>query len=132
MLAKTGKHGFQRRPLAMTSLIDVIFLLLLFFLLTSTFSKYAEVELLSAGAGATKASEQAPVFLRLGQESLSLNGNPQVMDDLVGAFDTKDASGPKQTVLVSLDDAVSSQRLVDLLEVLAGINGLRVQVLGGK
>ena len=35
--------------LSMTSLIDVIFLLLLFFMLTSTFSKFSEVELAAEG-----------------------------------------------------------------------------------
>lgn len=132
MLAKTGKHGFQRRPLAMTSLIDVIFLLLLFFMLTSTFSKYAEVELLSAGAGVAEASDQVPVFLRLTPVDLSLNGAPQNLQTLTAAFDRAATELTEQVVLVSLDDAVSSQRLVDLLAVLRGISGLRVQVLGAN
>lgn len=128
MLAKAGKNGFQRRPLAMTSLIDVIFLLLLFFMLTSTFSKYAEVELLSAGAGVTGGSEQVALFLRLGPDSLSLNSKVLGLDDLPNAIDTT----TQDTVLVSLKDAVSSQRLVDLLAILGRIDGLKTQVLGGK
>ena len=41
----------RRRRLSMTSLIDVIFLLLLFFMLTSTFTRFSEVELTAAGSG---------------------------------------------------------------------------------
>ena len=37
--------GYVRRQISVTSLIDVIFLLLLFFMLSSTFSKFADVEL---------------------------------------------------------------------------------------
>lgn len=130
MLAKAGK--FRRRPLAMTSLIDVIFLLLLFFMLTSTFSKYAEVELLSAGAGSAVTLGQPPVFLRLEPEGLSVNGQPNPMDDLANTLGETADGATDQMVLVSLDDAVSSQRLVDLLAVLRGISGIRVQVLGGN
>jgi len=132
MLAKAGKHGFRRRPLAMTSLIDVIFLLLLFFMLTSTFSKYAEVELLSAGTGRAVASGQTPVFLRLEPEGLSLNGQSQPMDDLANILGETVNETTDQMVLVSLDDAVTSQRLVDLLAVLRAVSGIRVQVLGGN
>ena len=60
----------------MTSLIDVIFLLLLFFMLTSTFSKFSEVPLAAAGSGAVaQASDAKPVFLQLGPDTLRLNGD---------------------------------------------------------
>lgn len=132
MLARAGKHGFRRRPLAMTSLIDVIFLLLLFFMLTSTFSKYAEVELLSAGAGNAQTAGKTPVFLRLEPEGLSLNGQPEPMDDLANSLGEFADEAAEQMVLVSLDDAVTSQRLVDLLAILRSVRGIRVQVLGGN
>src|SRR6056297_2844310 len=63
----------RRRRLSMTSLIDVIFLLLLFFMLSSTFTRFAEVELAAAGEGGA-ASENRPVFLSLGVDALLLNG----------------------------------------------------------
>lgn len=135
MLAKSGKSGFKRRPLAMTSLIDVIFLLLLFFMLTSTFSKYAEVELLSAGAGAggAQASEQQQkALLRLGPDTLDLNTEPQTLDTLAQAFEKPNDDQAEQVVIVILKDEVSSQRLIDLLAVLHGIQGLTVHVLEAK
>ncbi|MEC9310793.1 MAG: biopolymer transporter ExbD, partial [Pseudomonadota bacterium] len=66
-------QGQRRRRLSMTSLIDVIFLLLLFFMLTSTFSKYGEVELMAAGQGA-KTQDRQKLFVTLGAERLMLNG----------------------------------------------------------
>ena len=50
----------RRRKLSMTSLIDVIFLLLLFFMLTSTFTRFAELDLAAAsgGGGASHAHRQ--------------------------------------------------------------------------
>lgn len=136
MLVKTQHKGFRRRALSMTPLIDVIFLLLLFFMLSSTFSKFAEIELLGAGAGITALSSQAPnkppKFLRLTQDQINLNGTPHGMDDLIAALKSATSETANQTLLVSVADSVTSQRLVDLLAVLGRADGLTVQVLGGK
>lgn len=116
----------------MTPLIDVIFLLLLFFMLSSTFAKYSEVELLSAGAGHAEAAAPTAAFIRLAPESLSLNGRAQTLEDLVAALGEMPEDTTETTILVSLDDAVSAQRLVDLLAVLRVLDGIAVQVLGGE
>ena len=111
----------------MTSLIDVIFLLLLFFMLSSTFSTFAEVELSAAGGGGT--AEGAPLFVQLGPDSLRLNGTP--LD--LAALDSS-ALAARETpvaVIVSLGDGVSAQRLTDLLVALRPYPALAVTVLEG-
>jgi len=114
---------FVRRPLALTPLIDVIFLLLLFFMLTSTFSTFGEIELSNArkGSGTVDGAQQR-YFVQLGPDRLTLNGQPTTMDDLLSALE------PAQ-VLVSLDDATTAQRLVDLLQGLRSRDDLNVLVL---
>ena len=119
----------RRRKLSMTSLIDVIFLLLLFFMLSSTFSRFAEVDLAAAGSGAVQ-SDTRPVFLTLGPETLAVNGGETdltALPDTLRAQQTTDTDLP---VLVSLRGPVTSQRLTDLLVSLRGLPGLRVTVLG--
>lgn len=118
-----------RRPLSLTSLIDVVFLLLLFFMLSSTFSRQAEISLTSAAGGGTPGSA-APVFLRLSADSILLNGVPT--DGLSLAQDIRVLTGakgfgPDTPVLLSTGPDVSAQRLVDVLTLLTG---LPVQVLG--
>jgi biopolymer transport protein ExbD len=118
---------FRRRPLSLTSLIDVIFLLLLFFMLTTTFTRTAELPLVAAGSG-TGSLQTAPVFLRLAPEDLTVNGQPVPLED---ALDRIAALGPDTPrVLVSLAPGVSAQRLADLLALLRRQPGLAVQVLG--
>lgn len=115
----------------MTSLIDVIFLLLLFFMLTSTFTKFAEVPLSSGGASATPRDAEAapPLFLRLGPEELGLNGETVTLADLPARIAEVSDDAPA-TVLVSItDETVTSQRLVDLLTRLRGVEELTVRVL---
>lgn len=112
----------------MTSLIDVIFLLLLFFMLTSTFSKFSEVELSAASGGAALASDVKPLFLQLSTENLTLNGDALDLAELVSALPVRtDAPVP---LLISLRGEVTSQRLTDLLVALRGARGVTPTVLG--
>ena len=104
----------------MTSLIDVIFLLLLFFMLSSTFTRFAELELGSAVQSARAAPETPPVLLQLGQSEIRLNANPVAFSELGLALQSLEAA----QVLISLGADVEAQRLVDLLVALSGLPDL--------
>jgi len=120
----------RRRTIAMTSLIDVIFILLLFFLLTSTFTRFGELSVSTGGAGAGIGSA-SPIFLRLDADGLTLNGTRHALDTIapaLEAFAPGDSTGA--TVLVSVADDVTSQRLVDLLVLLRPVDWADVTVLG--
>jgi len=121
------KAPFRRRKLSLTSLIDVIFLLLLFFMLSSTFSQFSEVDLATAGAGLGAVSEARPIFVQLRADTLSVNAREVTLAGLAEAL------GPlidgEARALVNTGAEVSAQRLTDLLLALRGIAGLSVQVL---
>ncbi len=123
-----AKPRRRRRKLSMTSLIDVIFLLLLFFMLTSTFSKFSEVELSAAGSGAVTPSDEPPLFLQLGENTLQLNGDPLLITNLTASPLAQAKEGT--VLLVSLGQEVDAQRLTDLLVALRSLPLLRVTVLG--
>lgn len=110
----------RRRALSLTPLVDVIFLLLLFFMLSSTFSRFGEVELTGAAPGG--GASEAPMFLQLGEDRARLNGEALALGAIA------EAAG-EGVLLVSLDPGTTSQRLVDLLAALRGAPGLSVTVL---
>ncbi len=119
----------RRKRLSMTSLIDVIFLLLLFFMLSSTFTRFSEIPLLGATAGnATANLDTAPLFIRLDDQTVQLNGQNHTFDTLIDQID-EIADNEGQRILIAPRDAVTSQRLVDLLVVLAARPDLSVVVL---
>jgi biopolymer transport protein ExbD len=122
-------QGQRRRRLSMTSLIDVIFLLLLFFMLTSTFSKYGEVELMAAGQG-SKTQDRQKLFVTLGAERLMLNGQQADLARIADLVRLQPQDGGGHLVLISPDDTASAQRLVDLLTALRQVEGLQTVVLG--
>ncbi len=114
----------------MTSLIDVIFLLLLFFMLTSTFSKYGEVELMAAGQADGSAAERQKLFVSLGSEEVLLNGQPVDLDRIADLVRSQPQDGDGHLVLISPDEQANAQRLVDLLSVLRQVENLQTVVLG--
>lgn len=115
----------RRKWLSMTSLIDVIFLLLLFFMLTSTFSKFGEVELAAASAGGNE--DQRDIrFIKLEVQRILVDGKPVVIGQVAAALH----ADREQTALISLGPQATSQQLIDLLTVLKSIENLRARVIG--
>ena len=111
-----------RRSLALTPLIDVIFLLLLFFMLTTSFQREVDLPLAPAGAGQAEATR--PAFLDLGPEALTLNGAPAQLSELTALL------ADEAALLIRLQPGVSAQRLIDVLAPLSRRPDLSVRVLG--
>ncbi|MEM9403908.1 MAG: biopolymer transporter ExbD [Pseudomonadota bacterium] len=117
-----------RKRASITSLIDVIFLLLLFFMLSSTFSRFSEIEITTAESsaeGTSGSSEQTglvvqTVGVRLGEESV-------VDDDLVVRLSSLRMSGATALTVTPADDVVT-QRLIDVLVLTARVPGLEIYV----
>lgn len=116
----------------MTPLIDVIFLLLLFFMLSSTFSRFGEIELTGANAaGATESA--APLYMQLRGEEVVVNGQTVTLEAL-GETLAMQAANRTKLLLVSMDATTTSQRFVDVYAVARAIDGLDVAVVrsGGR
>ncbi|MEM9248387.1 MAG: biopolymer transporter ExbD [Pseudomonadota bacterium] len=114
--------SFRRRALSLTPLVDVIFLLLLFFMLTSTFSRFGEIEVSAAATGDGGGASGNARFLQLTEEGVRLAGRAVELDALPGLLED-------ERVLIALGQSVTAQDLVSLLAVLRGVPGLSVTVL---
>lgn len=117
---------WRRRPVTLAPLIDVIFLLLLFFMLSSTFTRFTEVPLMNAGGGLTDGN--APLFVQLRADDVRLNGVAMPLDAVSPAVEEY-ATQEGAALLVTLSSEVTSQRLIDLLSELHSIPNLTVSVL---
>lgn len=117
----------RRRAIALTPLIDVIFLLLLFFMLTTTFTRTGEIPLVAAGSG-VGAADEPPLFLRVDPGGMSLNGHATTPDQLP---DLLRAPPGSKRLLVSMGEGLTAQGLADVLSLLRRVPDLQAQVLGG-
>ena len=117
----------RRRP-TMTPLIDIIFLLLLFFMLSSTFSKFGEIELVGANTAGAADATKPPVYLRLKGDEIAVNGVPVLLDELGAALSEQTEAGTR-LALLSMDEETTSQRFIDVYAVTRGVSGLGVAIV---
>ena len=110
----------RRESIAMdlTPLIDIVFLLLIFFLVTSSFKKeqlalLVKLPKAEQGAGSEKKVEQ--LTIELSDNEVAVNGKRTTIEDLPDSFKTV-----KKEALVNLriDGDVKYQRLVKVLDLL--------------
>lgn len=118
--------------LNVTSLIDVLFLLLIFFMLTGTFKRVGELELrLPESTTSTPASEAAPSQVELVASedgSLLLDGEPIDMRDLKGRLQGVVAERPESQITIKAEESVEHGRIVRLLDIVrdAGFRGVGI------
>lgn len=107
-----------RRTIGLTPLIDVVFLLLVFFMLASTFLRFGTVEIETAGAGAPVADPSQIILIHIeGNERFLTNGNNTISEDLVDAINARVATGSRDVVAVlrpqaTVADLVEGLRLI--------------------
>ena len=117
----------KRRGASITSLIDVIFLLLLFFMLASTFSKRAELEIIASADGPSNNESSETIRLLVSMDSLHINGQSVSEAALISDLG-KELQEPDSIIAVELTDDVTTQRLVDILLMLKSAPNARIHI----
>lgn len=113
----------------MTSLIDIIFLLLLFFMLSSTFSRFTDVELDASNGGNPVKQKSAPAFLKLSADRLLLNGSELTTLTLQAEIERLKTTSNLNAVILSVDETATSQQLVDTMLVLRRSADISLQIV---
>ncbi|MEM6901399.1 MAG: biopolymer transporter ExbD [Pseudomonadota bacterium] len=121
------KRVKQRRRASITSLIDVIFLLLLFFMLASTFSKFSEIDIAVASAAGNGQSVTEIATLRVQADRVFCNETETADADLISRLNDLLVTGTSG-VKISLAEEVSTQRLVDVLSLVKQVPSLTIQI----
>ncbi|KAB7615857.1 biopolymer transporter ExbD [Amylibacter sp. SFDW26] len=106
-----GFEPRQRRKPSLTPMIDVVFLLLVFFMLASRFGMNSAIEIPLAGAGGEYTGP--PRLIDVLQDSIRLNGIDIGIDLLANAV--ADLTKEKTDVIILRGkDGASLQRIVDI------------------
>ena len=134
--------SFRRRKnrptvdLNVTSMVDVLFLLLIFFTLTSTFKRAGELDLnlpksTTAGAAAAGTSAEQPLDLVLTEKGmLLLDGAPITFEALPPRLVAAREAKPDRQVLIEAEKEVPHEQVVRLLDAVrtAGFTGVGIGV----
>lgn len=117
-----GSPARLRRP-NLTPMIDVVFLLLVFFMLASRFGIESSVPL--ALAGQADSYSGPPRLVTVSPEALTLNGVAIADADLVGAL-IRLTDSPADIIVLRPADGTALQRIVALIDLLSGAGFQRV------
>ncbi|ARC88280.1 biopolymer transporter ExbD [Rhodovulum sp. MB263] len=113
-----------RRP-SLTPMIDVVFLLLVFFMIAARFGPEAGIGIVAAQGGGAGDWQGPPRLIEVRPDGLSLNG--QVMaPDAIATELARITPAPGDPVLLRARDGADLQALVDAMDALgrAGVAGL--------
>ena len=123
----------RRRPhlIRLTPLIDVVFILLVFFMLSSSFAQRRALEL--EGAGPAAGGElRGALLVDVRRDGLRLSGEPVSLEQLAAAVAGHVARDPGRRVLVRPGPQVTLQPLVTVLDRLGAAGVRQVSVVGGE
>lgn len=119
--------GPRRRPrrMSLTPMIDVVFLLLIFFMLASRFGMDAVLPIAGGSEGAGSDWQGAPRLVDIAPAELRLNGGPVTPDALPAALAAL-LPDPAAAVILRPREGADLQRLVDVMDLLtaAGLTNL--------
>ncbi|MBK1618950.1 hypothetical protein CKO42_11010 [Lamprobacter modestohalophilus] len=120
----------RRRLISLTPLIDVVFILLLFFMLASSLTRLNAVALDAPNTQIASADSQPALLLRIQADGrLDLNGEPVETEALTDRLRARLQQAPDLQVWVQPDDDVSLQMTLQVFDQLAaaGIPVLRLR-----
>lgn len=120
----------KMQPIALTSLIDVVFLLLFFFMMSSSFVRTESMELVIPNAQEVK-KEVKTTDVRVviaDEDRLFLNAEEMKLEDLRAQLRLLLFENPDRPVLLLSGDSVTVQRLVSIMDDIYLMGGRNVSV----
>lgn len=117
----------RRRPLiSLTPLIDVVFILLVFFMLASSFLDWRAIDLNTPQSAVAGGGMESALLVEVCPDELRLAGRPMSREALVSRVSELLETDPGRRVLVKPARGVRLQATVDVVDRLdaAGVSGL--------
>ncbi|NVO27956.1 biopolymer transporter ExbD [Donghicola sp. C2-DW-16] len=109
----------RRRSPSLTPMIDVVFLLLVFFMLASRFGTDMHIPLQMAGQGASAPYSGPPRLVDVTPDTLRVNGVP--MEDASALAEVERlTSNPQDTIILRARDGADIQAIVRVMQLLSG------------
>jgi biopolymer transport protein ExbD len=120
---RTRPRGNKALPL--TALIDIMFILIIFFMLTTSFMKVESLELMLPSAGGKAATKQEVVHLFIQPNGdMNLGKRPVSANDLTESLRRMFEKDPSTKIMLLTADGVTMQQLVNIMD--------RIYVAGGQ
>lgn len=126
-----GRTGRRRTLISLTPLIDVVFILLVFFMLASSFLNWRAIDLsLPPLAGGDKGLEGA-MLVEVLPDGLRFGARPMDLPAIAARVEARLRQEPEQRVFVRPAAGVPLQRAVDVLDRLTAAGARNIALMRG-
>ncbi|MEG9863024.1 MAG: biopolymer transporter ExbD [Parvularculales bacterium] len=117
-LSAFDKSPGRRRSVSLTPLVDVVFLLLIFFMLASTFLDNNAMTMLTpeSDAEAVEQDDNVVEVRLIAGDRLNVDGEESRIERLAEMLKTRFRNNPALSVTVLVEETVPTQSLVSVLE----------------
>lgn len=124
-----GQPRPSERLISLTPLIDVVFILLIFFMLASSFLDWRTVDLsVSSGVGAETSAQRAILVSLRSDGSVAVGSEPVATQTLRSVMTEKLADDSERRVVIRSDPGVPLQRAVDTLDLVRSIGATNISL----
>lgn len=114
--SRASSGGQRRTAIRLTPLIDVVFILLVFFMLASTFAEWRAIDLAVPGESGATSSAEGAVLVEIRMAGLRLSGMPMSLDALVARIDGMTEQRPDLRIVVKPARGIPLQETVRVLD----------------
>jgi biopolymer transport protein ExbD len=121
----------KRNLISLTPLIDVVFILLVFFMLASTFLNWRAIELDPPKRAGADASMTGAMLVEVRSSGVRLAGQAVAVETLITRLTDRLREDPEQRVLVKPAAGVSLQRTISVLDELTAAGAKNVSLIRG-
>lgn len=118
MLLRKKKRARYQIQAPLTSLIDIVFMLLIYFLLTTNFmvEQGIDVNLPDAKASAPQTRQEITVYIDQ-DGTVYLGKQPVAFNDLFDRLQDQIRGNPEQLVVIKADGAIELERAVQVMDI---------------
>ncbi|MEM9097984.1 MAG: biopolymer transporter ExbD [Pseudomonadota bacterium] len=132
MANRLGPKTRRRLKISLTPLIDVVFILLVFFMLASSFLDWRSIQVSSAGQPGSASGVQGSLLVDLSPQGVRLSGETMALEDLSAKVAARIQAKPDQRILIRPATGVDMQRMVTLLDRLAEAGARDIALMPGR
>ena len=127
-----ASSGRRRTLVGLTPLIDVVFILLVFFMLASSFLDWRAIDLGTPARASAGGAMEGALLVEVLPARLRLSGEVLPIETLATRVAAQVGARPDRRVLVRPADGVALQRLVQVLDRLAAAGATDVSLVRAR
>ena len=129
MSARRHLSAQDETELDMTPMLDIVFIMLIFFIVTTSFVKESGVTVNSPGAETASAQESANIFVAItASGEVWIDRRPVDPRSVRAIVARLHADNPEGSVIIQSDEEASTRMLVEVMDQvrLAGVEGIAI------